>query len=361
MIFSFDEKTVEWAHGREFVLLRASAAELGGPLQKIEIGGQPQQRAMALLNFPEDLKPQERNRQMRAMLSKGAAAVLAALPPVWQQRWSALASRMPELPMIIDSSSSSGSMIYLSMEAARALQQIPDGTTIQIKGKLSSPEIMHTWNVVGQLRGSDPRMAQEAVLLSAHFDHLGVRRAVAGDSIYNGADDDASGVVAVLELARVLGMGPKPKRTVYFVLFGSEECGGYGSQHFIKNSPIPLNSIVADLQFEMIGRPDPKVAANTLWLTGFERSDLGPELAKHGARLVADPHPEENFFQRSDNFAFARLGVIAHTASSYGLHQEYHQPSDDLAHIDFVHITNAINAMIKPVQWLATQTSSPVE
>ncbi len=360
LIFNSDEKTTEWTHGREFVLSRASAAELGGPLQKMEIGGQPQQRAMVLLNLPEDIKSPERNRQMRAMLSKGAAAVLVALPPEWQQRWSALASRMPELQMTPDSAGGSGSIAYVSVDAARALQQIPDGTTIQIKGKLSSPEAMHTWNVVGQLRGSDPGMAQEAVLLSAHLDHLGVRRAVAGDSIYNGADDDASGVVAVLELARVLGMGPKqPKRTVYFVLFGSEERGGYGSQHFIKNSPVPLANIVADLQFEMVGRPDPKVSANTLWLTGYERSDLGPQLAKQGARLVADPHPAENFFQRSDNFAFARLGIIAHTVSSYGLHQEYHQPNDDLAHIDFVHITNAINSMIKPVQWLINSDFTP--
>jgi Zn-dependent M28 family amino/carboxypeptidase len=265
---------------------------------------------------------------------------------------------MPELPMTTDNSTGSGSIIYLSVNAARTLQQIPNGTTIQIKGKLSHPEIMHTWNVVGELRGSDPTLAQEAVLLSAHLDHLGVRRAVAGDSIYNGADD-ASGVVAVLELARALGMGPKPKRTVYFVLFGSEERGGYGSQYFIKNSPVPLNNIVADLQFEMIGRPDPKVPANTLWLTGYERSNLGPELAKHGARLVADPHPEENFFQRSDNFVFARLGVIAHTVSSYGLHAEYHQPSDELAHIDFTHMTQAINSMIKPVQWLVNSNFRP--
>jgi Zn-dependent M28 family amino/carboxypeptidase len=120
-----------------------------------------------------------------------------------------------------------------------------------------------------------------------------------------------------------------------------------------------LSNIVADLQFEMIGRPDPKIPANTLWLTGYERSDLGPELAKHGARLVADPHPEENFFQRSDNFAFARLGVIAHTVSSYGLHQEYHQPNDDLAHIDFTHTTQAINSMIKPVQWLVNSNFTP--
>jgi hypothetical protein len=359
MAFSFNGKTMEWVHGKEIVLARVSAAEINGPLQKIEIGGQPERGAIALLNLPEDTKAPQRNQQVRATLSNGAAAVLLASPPEWQQRWSEMAARIPELPMTVDSSGSPGSIIFLSVEAARALQQIAGGTTIQLKGKLGSPETMHTWNVVGELRGSDPKLAQEAVLLSAHIDHLGVGRAVSGDSIYNGADDDASGVAAVLELARVFGAGPKPKRTVYFVLFGSEERGGYGSQYFIKNSPVPLNKMVADLQFEMIGRPDPKIAANTLWLTGYERSNLGPELAKHGAGLVADPHPEENFFQRSDNFAFARLGVIAHTVSSYGLHGEYHRPNDDLAHIDFAHTTRAINSMIKSVQWLINSNFTP--
>jgi hypothetical protein len=218
----------------------------------------------------------------------------------------------------------------------------------------------YTWNVVGVLRGSDPKLASEAVLLSAHMDHLGVGgEQQAGDQIYNGADDDASGVVAVLELARVLGEGRRPKRTLYFVLFGSEEKGGYGAQHFLAHPPVALKQIVANLQFEMIGRPDPKVAADTLWLTGYERSNLGAELARQGARLVADPHPEQNFFQRSDNYALARRGVVAHTVSSFGLHPEYHQPQDDIAHINFVHMTRAINSMAAPILWLANSTFTP--
>ena len=96
------------------------------------------------------------------------------------------------------------------------------------------------------------------------------------------------------------------------------------------NPPVPLTQIVADLQFEMLGRPDPKVPPGTLWLTGFERSTLGPELARQGAALVADPHPEQNFFQRSDNYPLALRGVIAHTISSFGLHTDYHRPSDDV-------------------------------
>src|SRR4030095_92062 len=104
---------------------------------------------------------------------------------------------------------------------------------------------------------------------------------------------------------------------------------------FIDRPPVPLANIVANLEFEMIGRPDSSVPARTLWLTGYERSNLGPELARRGARLVADPHPQQNFFTRSDNYVLALRGVVAHTVSSFGLHTDYHRPSDDITKIDF--------------------------
>jgi hypothetical protein len=216
-----------------------------------------------------------------------------------------------------------------------------------------------TTNVVGILRGNDPVLAKETILLSAHLDHLGVGREVNGDNIYNGADDDASGVTAVLELAATLAAGPRPKRTVVFALFGSEEIGGWGARYFQEHPPVPFESLVANLEFEMIGRPDSAVAPKTLWLTGYQRSDLGEQLAKHGARLVADPHPDQNFFQRSDNYVLARKGIIAHTVSSYGLHPDYHQPSDDLAHVDFAHMTEAIASMVEPVKWLVNTDFKP--
>jgi hypothetical protein len=217
-----------------------------------------------------------------------------------------------------------------------------------------------TWNVIGILRGSDPRVVNEAIMLSAHVDHLGTNEALPGDDkIFNGADDDASGCVAVLELARALSTGKRPRRTIYFVGFGSEERRGAGSRHFIDNPPVPLTQIVADLQFEMLGRPDPKVPAGTLWLTGFERSNLGPELARHGAALVADPHPQQRFFQRSDNYPLALRGVIAHTISSYGLHTDYHRPSDDVTKVDFPFMTRSINSLVRPIKWLANSNFRP--
>ena len=217
----------------------------------------------------------------------------------------------------------------------------------------------NTRNVLGILRGRDEHLKDEVILLTAHLDHLGIRKPVNGDSIYNGADDDASGCVAVLQLAAALAQGEAPKRTVVFAFFGSEETGGQGNQFFLDHLPVPLKSVVANLEFEMIGRPDSAVKPDELWLTGFDRSDLGPELAKHGAKLVADPHPKEQFFTRSDNYALAKKGVIAHTVSSFGLHADYHQPSDDVAHIDFNHMELAIKSMIEPVKWLANTHFKP--
>ncbi|MGZ4830656.1 MAG: M20/M25/M40 family metallo-hydrolase, partial [Candidatus Angelobacter sp.] len=197
------------------------------------------------------------------------------------------------------------------------------------------------------------------ILLTAHMDHIGVREPVNGDNIYNGADDDASGCVAVLQLARALGHKKAPKRTVLFVFFGSEETGGQGDQYFLQHPPVPLRNIVANLEFEMIGRPDSAVKPDELWLTGYERTNLGPELSRHGAKLVADPHPKQNFFQRSDNFALAKQGIIAETVSSFGLHADYHRPSDDLAHIDFTHMEQAIRSMLDPIEWLANSEFKP--
>jgi Zn-dependent M28 family amino/carboxypeptidase len=120
-----------------------------------------------------------------------------------------------------------------------------------------------------------------------------------------------------------------------------------------------LANVVAYLEFEMIGRRDPTVPKDTLWLTGWERTNLGPTLAAHGAHLVADPHPAQDFFRRSDNYAFAKKGVVAQTVSSYGLHTDYHQPSDELSRIDFPHMNAAIESLLEPVLWLVNSDFTP--
>jgi Zn-dependent M28 family amino/carboxypeptidase len=253
--------------------------------------------------------------------------------------------------------------IVLDKATYAEVKALSEGTVVSVEADVKPREATRTWNAVAKLPGRDPGAASEVILLSAHLDHVGNRGFREGsatvDSIYNGADDDASGSVAVLELAHALAQGPRPKRTIVFALFGSEEAGGHGSRFFADRPVVPLTQIVANLQFEMIGRPDPAVPPDTLWLTGYERSNLGPALAKRGARLVQDPHPQQNFFTRSDNIQFARRGVVAHTVSSFGLHKEYHQPTDEIRHVNFVHMTTAIRSMLEPIRWLANSSFKP--
>lgn len=347
-----------FVHGKEMLVGRVASAQVSGALQKLRAGERPAAGAVVLLTQDASDDVRQLFAQASALGQQGAAAVVVAENAVLRRNWTTAGARLPELPLM--AGRGAATILVLSADAFKELQAVADGTQINFGGTLAPAQTSYTWNVVGVLPGSDAKLSSEAVLLSAHMDHIGVGTGQTGDQIYNGADDDASGVVAVLELARALAAGSaRPKRTTYFVLFGSEEKGGHGAQHFLANPPVPLTQMVANLEFEMIGRPDAKVAADTLWLTGYERSNLGAELARQGARLVADPHPDQNFFQRSDNYALARRGVVAHTVSSFGLHPEYHQPADDISHIDFPHMTRAINSMVAPVLWLVNSNFTP--
>jgi hypothetical protein len=241
---------------------------------------------------------------------------------------------------------------------ADAAAKLADGSTLSVAVKLL-PEAKprRTFNAIGYLPGSDPNAG--TILLTAHLDHLGIGRAVNGDAIYNGANDDAAGTTAVLEMAHALAAGPKLKRSVLFVCYGSEEVGELGSTYFGQHPPVPLKSLVANLEFEMIGSQDPKMPKGVLLFTGWERSNLGPELKKHGALLGPDPYPEQHFFERSDNYALALQGVVAHTAAGWGTPPTYHQPSDDLEHLDIPFMTGAIQSLIEPVRWLASSDFKP--
>ncbi|HET9985165.1 MAG TPA: M20/M25/M40 family metallo-hydrolase [Longimicrobiales bacterium] len=209
-------------------------------------------------------------------------------------------------------------------------------------------------NVVGVLPGSDAKLKDEAILVDAHYDHLGVGEPVDGDSIYNGADDDASGTVAVLEIARALAAGPRPKRTVVFLATTGEEVGLLGTRWYLAHPVVPLERTVANLEIEMIGRPDSLAGGRGKgWLTGYERSTMGSMFERAGIAIVPDPHPAQSFFTRSDNIAFARRGIPAHTLSSYNLHTDYHTPADEADRVDLDHMTGIIRAGARAVRLLA--------
>ena len=215
-------------------------------------------------------------------------------------------------------------------------------------------QTVDAWNVVGVVRGagtgSEPGLATEAVVLSAHHDHLPEPAARPGeaegaDRVHNGADDDASGCAAVLEIAAAFAHGPRPARTIVVLLAAAEEIGLHGTRHYLGAPAVPLERTVANLNFEMVGRPDALVGgAGRLWLTGFERTNLGPAFAAAGLPILADPRPEQNFYQRSDNYAFVERGVVGQTFSSYDLHEDYHRPSDEADKLDWAHMEAAVRA-----------------
>jgi Zn-dependent M28 family amino/carboxypeptidase len=174
------------------------------------------------------------------------------------------------------------------------------------------------------------------------------------DSIYNGADDDASGVTAVIEIARQLAAGPRPKRTIVFAATTGEEIGLVGTRWYIQHPVVPNGALQANLEIEMIGRPDSLAGGpGRGWLTGFERSTMGEAFAAAGLPIVPDKRPDQNFFLRSDNIAFARMGIPAHTLSSFNMHGDYHQVTDEVAAVDFAHMAGVINAAVEAVRLLA--------
>jgi aminopeptidase YwaD len=211
-----------------------------------------------------------------------------------------------------------------------------------------------TTNAVAYLPGSDP--VAGVLLLSAHLDHLGVG---ADGTIWPGANDDASGTVALLEIARAMAAGKQPRRSILFVAYGSEEKSGFGSRWFGDHPPVPLDRIAANIEFEMLGARVPKLASDRLMMTGYERSDLGKALRAHGALIDADPYPEQNYFRRSDNYALALRGVVAHTVSGFGEVATYHTPQDTPDRVDSVFMVRAIGSLMKPIRWLADSRFTP--
>jgi Peptidase family M28 len=193
-------------------------------------------------------------------------------------------------------------------------------------------------NVVGMVEGRDPELRDEFVVFSAHMDHIGTGTPdESGDSIFNGADDDASGTVTVVELAEAFAsLDPAPRRSMIFLLVSGEEKGLWGSRYYADNPTVPIDQIVADLNADMVGRNWP----DSIVVIGKEHSDLGATLTRVNARhpelgMVAmdDIWPEQNFYGRSDHYNFARKGVPILFFFN-GTHDDYHGRDDEVDRID---------------------------
>lgn len=353
---------VKFVEGTDFTLLSSPGKDVSGPLVRVGVKGDPpsgQVRGAALL--PQGVPDSVTSLQAAGMLRRlGGALILVPDDDSTRSMYTMYGGKT-ETPVRLEGDSGSSrrpSVVALTRAGTAKLGEVANGVAVALSvHALPQGESRKTYNAIGYLPGTD--LHAGTILLTAHLDHLGVGRPVNGDAIFNGANDDAAGTTAVLELAHALASGQRPRRSILFVCYGSEELGELGSTYFGDHLPVPLKDLVTNLEFEMIGNQDPKMPKNTLLLTGWDRSNLGPTLKEHGALLGPDPYPEEHFFERSDNYALALKGVVAHTAAGWGTVPTYHQPNDDLQHLDLPFMTAAIQSLVEPVRWLAMSDFVP--
>lgn len=259
----------------------------------------------------------------------------------------------------------------------RDFRPVPTGVTLDLSFR-SSVERLTSENVVGVVRGSDPKLRDQYVLFSAHWDHFGIGPVVNGDSIYNGALDNASGTADVLAMARVAAANPAPRRSLLFVFVTAEESGLLGSKYFAEHPTVPIERIIANLNVDggnLLGR------TRDLRVLGDTKSSLGPSLAAfvrpRGMRLSPEEHPERGYFYRSDHFSFAKTGVPAVSIGEgydfigrpkeWGAQQKedyiahrYHQPSDEYRpDFDLTGAVQLSEIVLGFGRWLANAPSVP--
>jgi len=335
------------------ILAVQTAPEIIAPLARVGLADVDAAAGkVALYDAPYDLKA------VSLFLKAGARAVITQAPDRALRSWSQIAARSPDGVQVLGVDAepppvADHALVFVRPEAMAALNAA-EGQTARLLAPRGEPVLHTTYNVLARLPGRGPQADREAVLLTAHYDHLGL---VAGQT-YRGANDDASGTSAVLEFARMLAQAPPHRRTAQFALFGCEEAGGHGAKYFLSHPSAPLADVAVNLEFEMIGAVDPR-HPKRLMLTGWERSNLGPALEAHGAAIGPDIDPDEHFFERSDNIQLARRGVVAQTISAWPKPPTYHQPSDDLAHLDQAFMIHVIQSLAGPVDWLLNSDFKP--
>ncbi|MBA3914421.1 MAG: M28 family peptidase, partial [Acidobacteriales bacterium] len=274
-----EHEPLSWKHGTDMLALHIGRGLVQGPLQKMkpDSGTRVLQDGFVLLDTGTETTGASRELAEK-ISAQGAGVVMIPSDPGVEESWKELGQRLFEENVepadTRGEPASKANILVLRRAAFERLRQMPDGTAMKLIAVEEIPHRAKTYNVVGRIEGTD---SHAAILFSAHLDHLGAASLV-GTNFYSGADDDASGVTAVLELARFFASGPRPKRTLLFALFGGGELDNAGAKKFAGSPPLPPTDIVADLDFEMIGRKNPDLPGDTLMLDDWSRSNLGSAL-----------------------------------------------------------------------------------
>jgi hypothetical protein len=350
-------------------------AQLSGPLDirnaRIVKVPQDSEAALAIIR-PEDVRgaivvtdrpgAHHRTRELRKKMAEWHAAVLLTIGAKRRIEGEGTLSEEGNEPELTE-------MTVDGAPAQKFFEALPSGVTTATATIHSSvPDEQHVIarNVVGILRGSDPVLKNTYVLVTAHYDHIGMKDTDEDvDRIYNGANDDGSGTVSVIELASAIGsLELRPKRSIVFVAFFGEEEGLVGSKFYANHPLLPIAKTIAQINLEQVGRTDdndgPQVG--TMALTGFAYSDLHKVLEaageKTGITLRNDPHGDD-YFARSDNLSLAEKGVVAHTIGVAFLFPDYHATGDEWQKIDYGNMAKVDRALAIALLMLANNPAPP--
>lgn len=316
---------------------------------------------------PSDLFAAGREKVSLAQ-SKGAVALIEMynIP----SPWNFAARTLNRTQLTVDNTGGKASIpyIWLSDTKNESINAIGKGeiksAKVEVMGKVNRDIVGK--NVVAIIEGTDPLLKDQYVMLSAHYDHVGVGRPDAnGDSIYNGARDNAVGTVAVINAARYFAENP-PKRSILLCAWTAEEKGLLGSRYFADNPLIPLEKIIYNFNIDNGGYNDTSI----ITVIGLGRTSADPFIAKatqeFGLEAIADPSPEQGLYDRSDNVNFARKGIPSPTFSlgfrafDEEINKYYHQPGDQVDNFDLDYAVKYWKSYILSALYIANTAEQPV-
>ncbi len=224
---------------------------------------------------------------------------------------------------------------------------------------------MNTYNIVGVLEGNDPELKDEFIVIGAHYDHVGTGKAVNEDTIFNGANDNASGTTAVVELAKYFAHAKTNKRSLLFALFSAEERGLLGSAHLAKKLKSQNFNLYTMVNFEMIGVP--MSTPHKAYITGYEMSNMAAKINEYSGKNTIGflaTAKQYQLFKRSDNYPFyTEFGLPSQTVCTFDFtnFNYYHHVDDEISEMDFAHMAAIINEMIAPLERMANTPDREIQ